>query len=99
MNCDYWAGLGECDKNPDYMLRRCCNACENNKSKGKYSPWEYLQENFVSDKKLLHTLNELVLLSAIISVTIEQYNVIEKIFEKFSKFQFFTARGPQRGNL
>ena len=30
--CGYWASLGECDKNPGYMLKSCqqsCNACPN----------------------------------------------------------------------
>ena len=37
LDCDYWAGIGECDKNPSYMLIHCmksCNVCEN---QGKYS--------------------------------------------------------------
>ena len=29
-NCQNWANVGECDKNPNYMLEKCkwsCNAC------------------------------------------------------------------------
>jgi len=26
-NCEYWAGVGECKKNPDYMLQNCCESC------------------------------------------------------------------------
>ena len=29
-NCQNWAKVGECDKNPNYMLEKCnwsCNAC------------------------------------------------------------------------
>ena len=30
-HCEYWASIGECKKNPDYMLKTCgksCNSCE-----------------------------------------------------------------------
>jgi len=27
-DCEYWAGIGECDKNPDYMLINCKKSCE-----------------------------------------------------------------------
>eukprot|EP01038_Epipyxis_sp_PR26KG_P010544 gene10544-14166_t len=28
-DCEYWASIGECDANPDYMLSNCRVACEN----------------------------------------------------------------------
>lgn len=31
-NCGYWANIGECDKNPGYMLYRCQTACQNSNS-------------------------------------------------------------------
>ena len=27
-NCAYWAGIGECKKNPGYMLYRCATSCD-----------------------------------------------------------------------
>jgi hypothetical protein len=27
-NCAYWAGVGECAKNPRYMLTNCCKSCQ-----------------------------------------------------------------------
>ncbi len=29
-NCAYWASIGECRNNPNYMIRSCPNACANN---------------------------------------------------------------------
>ena len=26
--CSYWAGIGECSKNPNYMLDACAKSCE-----------------------------------------------------------------------
>lgn len=34
-DCSFWASKGECDANPNYMLRNCqkaCNVCNSNKS-------------------------------------------------------------------
>ena len=28
-HCEFWAGLGECEKNPRYMLTSCCYSCTN----------------------------------------------------------------------
>lgn len=36
-NCEFWAGLGECENNPKYMLKGCpvsCNSCPKKISKG-----------------------------------------------------------------
>ena len=30
-NCGYWASIGECEKNPGYMLDRCQTSCKNTK--------------------------------------------------------------------
>lgn len=27
-NCRYWASIGECQKNPNYMLKTCCKSCK-----------------------------------------------------------------------
>jgi glutathione peroxidase len=27
-NCDYWAEVGECQKNPNYMLKECKTSCD-----------------------------------------------------------------------
>jgi len=32
-NCAYWAGIGECNNNPNYMLYRCATSCSKVKSK------------------------------------------------------------------
>jgi small nuclear ribonucleoprotein (snRNP)-like protein len=32
-NCSYWAGIGECNNNPGYMLYRCATSCANVNSK------------------------------------------------------------------
>lgn len=37
-NCPYWAGIGECDKNPGYMHSACklsCKRCDPEKDKEK----------------------------------------------------------------
>mmetsp|Transcript_8757 Transcript_8757/g.10692 ORF Transcript_8757/g.10692 Transcript_8757/m.10692 type:complete len:93 (+) Transcript_8757:22-300(+) len=26
-NCDYWSSIGECEKNPGYMLTSCAKSC------------------------------------------------------------------------
>jgi Glutathione peroxidase/ShK domain-like len=26
-NCEFWASMGECEKNPSYMLENCADAC------------------------------------------------------------------------
>lgn len=31
-NCAYWASVGECEKNPGYMLYRCQTSCRNTKA-------------------------------------------------------------------
>ena len=31
-NCAYWASVGECEKNPGYMLGRCQTSCRNTKA-------------------------------------------------------------------
>eukprot|EP00339_Tiarina_fusa_P011358 CAMPEP_0117048332 /NCGR_PEP_ID=MMETSP0472-20121206/33408_1 /TAXON_ID=693140 ORGANISM="Tiarina fusus, Strain LIS" /NCGR_SAMPLE_ID=MMETSP0472 /ASSEMBLY_ACC=CAM_ASM_000603 /LENGTH=230 /DNA_ID=CAMNT_0004761387 /DNA_START=42 /DNA_END=734 /DNA_ORIENTATION=+ len=27
-NCEYWSSIGECDKNPGFMLKKCATSCE-----------------------------------------------------------------------
>ena len=26
--CSYWAGIGQCSENPNYMLHKCAKSCE-----------------------------------------------------------------------
>ena len=37
-NCEFWASLGECDRNPDYMLSFCTRSCDECGSGGGPSP-------------------------------------------------------------
>lgn len=31
-NCEFWASIGECEKNPNYMLKQCQLSCHNLRS-------------------------------------------------------------------
>jgi hypothetical protein len=42
-NCAYWASVGECEKNPGYMLYRCQTSCRNTKA------WQ--QSNIMNDAR------------------------------------------------
>jgi len=37
-NCQYWASIGECDKNPGYMSKNCALSCSSSKSEEEESP-------------------------------------------------------------
>ena len=56
-NCEYWASLDECKKNPDYMLKNCrksCNICSGRLSNG------------VEFNRLLEIQQQLTLLTAVV---------------------------------
>ena len=38
ISCEFWASLGECDRNPDYMLSFCTRSCDECGSGGGPSP-------------------------------------------------------------
>lgn len=47
-NCDYWASVGECDKNSGYMhyyCRKACNLCMPSRCKNLYSDCNDLAQN------------------------------------------------------
>ncbi len=58
-NCVYWAGIGECTKNPNYMLPNCPEHCfRENKVKEMDN---YLIQIIPYENNLIHFRNELLL--------------------------------------
>lgn len=47
-NCPWWASIGECDKNPNYMWSKCILSCEKNKIQKSYADMDNIVNNISS---------------------------------------------------